>query len=186
MAEQEYFPPLQRMLHWLTVLLVVPMVPMGFYMVYRYGATDFDATTKLIFKVHELIGFLLLWIVVARIVLRFAQGVPPPVPTLTAFERLAAALTHWGIYALLIVIPVIGWIGASAYELLELPFGLKLPAIAAKDGDYAGWILGWHRRAAVVVSILAGLHIAAALMHRFVKKDGVLQRMWPSLGPPQR
>ena len=180
MTEPVHYSTLQRTLHWLTVLGLIIIVPLGFYMVQRYFATEFDALTKQLFNVHKLLGLLLLATVAIRLGVRLARGVPPHVPPIAPWQHVAAEATHWAIYALLLVVPVLGWMGASAYGLLTLPFGLRLPEIVANNGDYAGKVLQWHLRGAVVLCMLVAAHVGAALLHRFVFKDQVLQRMWPS------
>ncbi len=157
------------------------MVPLGFYMVRRYHATDGDAVTVRLFDVHKLIGFILIWLIVLRIAVRVWLGAPH-LPPLRPIQRLAAEVVHVGLYGLLVAVPVSGWFGASAYDLLSLPAGLSLPRIMAKDADAAGRILEWHAWGAIALAVLAGAHVGAALMHRFVLRDGIFERMWPSRG----
>lgn len=179
MAAPVQYSPLQMVLHWITALMVIVMVPMGFYMVWRYFATDNDALTVGIFDVHKLLGFLLLWLVVARLGVRIAKGVPPPAASMTRWQRMAAETTHRSIYGLLVVVPLTGWAGASAYGLRSLPGGIQLPEIVAKNTNLAGQILWWHGWGAIALAAAAVAHIAAALLHRYVFKDGVFERMWP-------
>lgn len=179
MAGPTGYSSLQRLLHWTTALAVIVMTPLGFYMVSRYFATDNDALTVTLFDIHKLIGFLLLWLVVVRMAVRFASGAPAPVATLSAPQRIGAAVVHVLLYVFLVVVPILGWAGASAYGLTSLPGGLRLPQILAKDTDLAGRILVWHAWGAIALAVLAGAHAGAALMHRFILRDGVFERMWP-------
>lgn len=180
MPEPGRYSFIQRALHWTTVIAVVGLVPMGFYMVWRYHATDNDPITVQLFDAHKLVGFLLLWLVVLRIAVRVWQGVPVPAPTLTPVQRVASAGVHAMLYGLLLVVPVLGWAGASAYDLRSLPGGVLLPRILATDTDLAGLILYWHGWGAIALACLAAAHVAAALFHRFVLRDGVFERMWAS------
>jgi cytochrome b561 len=173
------YSPLQKILHWTTALIVLAMIPMGFYMVWRYFATDNDAITVTLFNSHKLAGFLLLWLVLARLVTRIVVGTPPPPATLSKPQRVAAEATHGLIYVLLLAVPVAGWAGASAYGLLDLPGGLNLPEIVGRNDDLAGRILWWHGWGGIALAVLVGLHISAALLHRVYFKDGVFERMWP-------
>ena len=173
------YSPLQKALHWVTALLVALMIPLGFYMVWRYFATDNDALTVALFDVHKLTGLVLLCLVLVRFGARLVKGVPPPPPELARPQRIAADVTHKLLYALLVAVPIAGWAGASAYGLLSLPFGLQLPGIVGKDTDLAGRILEWHAWGAIALAVLAGGHIGAALMHRFYFRDGIFARMWP-------
>lgn len=168
-----------RLLHWLVAVFVLCLVPLGLYMVRRGEATNFDAVTGELYSLHKLLGFLVLWLILLRVAVRLWRGAPPPVPTLTPFERLASGTVHAGLYLFLIVVPVLGWAGASAYPALDI-FGLvNLPAILPPDEALANRILGVHGLLAIGLGLLALLHIAAALRHRFMKRDGVMARMWP-------
>ncbi len=173
------YSPLQRALHWTVALIVLAMIPLGLYMVRRYVETNFDAATQELYDAHKLFGFLLLWLVVVRIGVRVLRGAPPPPATLNPLQRTAAAATHAGLYLLLIVVPMLGWIGASAYDIRSVLGGFSLPKIAAHNEDFAYRILWWHGWVAIALGVVAALHIGAALFHRFVLKDGVFQRMWP-------
>lgn len=168
-----------RRLHWIVAAFVICQLPLGLYMVARGQATNFDATTGSLYSLHKLLGFILLWLVVLRVLVRLRRGAPPPVATLTSFERIASLTVHYALYALLLVVPVLGWAGISAYPALDI-FGLfNLPAILSPDEPFANRIFGVHGLLALLLGLLALLHIAAALRHRFIKQDGVMRRMWP-------
>ncbi|HSI40696.1 MAG TPA: cytochrome b [Xanthobacteraceae bacterium] len=168
-----------RLLHWGVAAFVAVLIPLGLYMVARGKATDFDALTGSLYSLHKLLGFLVLWLIVVRVLVRLTRGAPPPVATLTPFERIASRAVHFALYVLLLVVPPLGWAGVSAYPALDV-FGLfNLPAILPPNEALANRILGLHGLAAQILGILVLLHIAAALHHRFIKRDGVLRRMWP-------
>jgi len=173
------YSPLQKIFHWLTVILVIVQIPLGIVMVERYNRVDFDAITTMLYNNHKLLGVLVLVITAARLAVRLTRGVPAPEPSLGPTLRLAATTTHLALYGFLIVVPILGWIGAAAYDLRALPGGLALPAIVAPDKDLAGSVLVWHAVGAITLAGLALAHFGAALMHFFVRKDGVLQRMLP-------
>lgn len=180
MAKPTGYSALQKTLHWTIAVGVLAMIPLGLYMVRRYVETNFDAATAKLYDTHKLLGFLLLWLVILRLGIRMVRGVPPLPATLAPVQRLAAAATHGGIYLLLVAIPVLGWVGASAYDTRSMLGGFVLPRIAGHDEDFAYLILWVHGWAAIALGVLAAAHIAAALLHRFVLRDGVFQRMWPS------
>jgi cytochrome b561 len=170
-----------RWFHWLTFLLVSILVPVGFVMAGRAERNIFDALTNSLFSMHKLIGFLLLWIMVLRLSYRLISGAPQPEPGLTSWQVTVSRATHWGLYALLLFIPLLGWLGISMFPALEI-FGLfSLPAIAQKS-DLANKIFELHKAAAWLLIALVGLHVLAALFHYFIRKDGVLQRMLPASG----
>ena len=118
---------------------------------------------------------------VARLVYRLRNGAPPDEPTLATWQKGASHATHWGLYALLILVPIGGWLGVSLYGAREI-FGLfSLPPLAAQNQDRAEAIFNLHKLGAFVILLLVATHIGAALFHYFIRKDGVLRRMLPSL-----
>jgi cytochrome b561 len=168
-----------RWFHWLTFLLASILVPVGFVMADRAERNIFDALTNSLFSTHKLIGFSLLWITVLRLGYRLLSGAPQPEPGLPPWQAAVSRVAHWGLYALLLIIPLLGWLGISMYPALDI-FGLfSLPAIAQKS-DLANQVLELHKAAAWVLIALVVLHVSAALFHYFVRKDGVLQRMLPA------
>jgi len=179
MGSPRRYTLLARTLHWLVALLIVLMVPLGLYMVDRGEATNFDATTGLLYDLHKLVGFALLWIVVVRLLVRLRRGAPPPEPTLTRAERAGSAAVHHSLYLLLLVVPLLGWAGVSAFPALRIFDLFNLPAILPANEEIAKRVLDVHGLVAKLLGLLALAHIAAALYHRFVKRDGVFGRMWP-------
>jgi cytochrome b561 len=171
-----------RTFHWLTVALVLVQVPLGLAMVYRGKWLDlFDAVTNTMYSSHKLLGMIILIVVVARLLYRFAHGAPADEPTLATWQKVISHLNHWGLYLMLIVVPLLGWLGVSYYGALDI-FGLfSLPALASQDQAQADAILGLHLLAAIALVLLVGLHVAAALYHYFIRGDNVLGRMWPAL-----
>ncbi|MBB3770477.1 cytochrome b561 [Angulomicrobium tetraedrale] len=173
------YSPAARRLHWLIAAFILCLVPLGLYMVARGEATNFDAVTGSLYSLHKLLGFLVLWLIVLRVLVRLRRGAPPPVATLTPFERTASHAVHGALYLLLLIVPLLGWAGVSAYPALDV-FGLfNLPAILPPDEALANRILGVHKLLALALAAIALVHIAAALRHRFLKQDGVMARMWP-------
>jgi cytochrome b561 len=180
MENSRSYSPLQRMLHWIIALGVICMVPVGLYMVNRGKWSNFDALTNTLYSWHKLIGFCLLWLIVVRVIVRLMRGAPPPVP-LHPLQKFASEATHFGLYVLLLVVPLLGWAGVSAYGARGTPL-FNLPAILSENQDLGNKILYYHGWVAIGLGLLALMHIGAALMHRFVFKDGVFQRMWPGSG----
>lgn len=177
------YSPTARRLHWWTVAFLIVQIPLGFAMAYRGNDLNiWDGLTNTLYSSHKLIGVLFLLLILARLIYRFTHGAPADEPTLNTFEKVASHATHWGLYALLLVVPIIGWLGVSYYDARDV-FGIfSIPAVTAKDTDFAARVLTWHKYAAIAILVLAAMHIGAALMHYIVKKDGVLARMLPSAG----
>ena len=170
-----------RRFHWWTVLLIAAQVPIGLFMV-RYGAaTEFAEPTGKLYDAHKLIGLTILVLALVRLAYRLVHGAPADEPTLEPWERAGSHITHWAIYALLIVVPLLGWLAVSHYGPFE-PFGIKLPALAAQDEARATKVFFVHMLAAYLLIVLLGMHVGAALFHYVIRKDGVLRRMWMRSG----
>ncbi|WNJ92060.1 cytochrome b [Bosea sp. 685] len=171
-----------RHFHWATAAAVFVMLPLGFAMTYRGNTLDiWDGLTDALFSTHKLLGFLLIWLVAGRLAYRLLRGAPPDEPSLLWWQRAASHLVHWLLYGMLLIVPLLGWIGVSLYPSLTL-FGLfDLPALAKPDQALAERVLGLHGWLAILVALLVGAHIGAALFHYLILKDGVLRRMLPRL-----
>lgn len=133
--------------------------------------------------VHKAIGITVLVLTAARVAWRLTHR-PPPLPAqVAAWQKGLAHATHWGLYLLLIAMPMSGWVMASGPEarpltwfgLFAIPY-LPVTAGAAEGGHAAHGLLGW------IMLTLVGLHVAGALYHR-AKRDGVVWRMAPWLEP---
>lgn len=173
-----YSAPARR-LHWITATIVVVMLPLGFGMAYRGNTLDiWDDVTNTLYSTHKLMGFALLWLMCGRLAYRLVKGAPPDEPGLAAWQRAAARLMHWALYGLLLIVPLLGWIGVSLYPALDI-FGLfSLPSLAAPDEAAAKRVLWLHGWLAIALAVLVALHVAAALHHHLIRHDGVLRRMW--------
>ena len=169
-----------RMFHWITVVFLLLQIPVGFYMSYRGNTLNiWDGTTDALYSSHKLAGLALLCIVIGRLVYRLRNGAPPDEPTIEPWQRAASHVTHWSLYALLILTPLMGWIGISLYPSREV-FGLfSLPALWTPNQPASATAFMLHEWLAKLMMLLIAVHIAAALFHHFVRKDGVLRRMLP-------
>ena len=174
------YQPTARRFHWWTVAFIVVQIPLGFYMVWRGEVTKFDALTGRLYDAHKLIGFLLLLLVAARLVWRLRNGAPPDEPTLAWYERAGAHATHWGLYVLLLAVPLLGWIGVSLYGARSILGLVALPPLTGVDRAASATVFLVHKWAAIAMLALLAAHVGAAVVwHTLVKRDGVLARMLP-------
>lgn len=173
------FTRTQRWLHWIVAMLVLILLPIGFWMVDRGQANIWDGLTSGLYTTHKTFGFLVLWLVGWRLVLR-ATGTAPDYPSSvpTSVARLAKT-TQWIIYSLLLIIALLGWAGVTAFGALNIVGGLSLPAMPgiAADKALAKDIFAVHGWLAVALCVLLTLHIAGALKHRLIDRDGVFDHM---------
>ncbi len=171
-----------RHLHWLTAGFVFVMIPVGVIMSDRGDRNIWDATTNALYSGHKLAGFILMFILVARLGWRLAKGAPPDEPTLEPWQKTLSHVVHWAMYALLFGMVITGWVGVSLFPALEI-FGLfSLPGIVAPNEKAAATAFMLHRIFGYALAGLIAMHVGAALFHHFVRRDGVLRRMLPKRG----
>jgi len=172
----EQWGSVSQALHWVVVALVLAMAWIGLTMGDLPSGPDKIAA----YALHKSIGITLLALIVLRLAWRLHAGAPASLPGPPAWQERTASLTHWALYALLLAMPLSGWIlnSASGYPLQW--FGVfNLPAIAGKDqnlreltGDIHEWLF-W------ALVTLAVLHAAAAFYHHLFLRDATLARMLP-------
>jgi len=181
-GEEATYSSAARRFHWWTVALLAIQVPVGIYMVYRGGATNFDAMTNTLYSSHKTLGLVILALVLARLGYRLMHGAPADEPTIAWWQKAASHATHWSLYLLLILVPIVGWLGISLYGARQV-FGVAtIPPLAAQDAAAAAGVLMLHRYLAFLTVALVAMHVGGALFHYVVRKDGVLARMLPQAG----
>lgn len=166
--------------HWTIAALVI------FNLVVGLAHVQFKALGGLM-GVHKSVGLTVLALTLGRIAWRLAHR-PPPLPAdVTRWERGAAHAAHWGLYLLLLLLPLSGWAMDSNGDANLPPlrwFGVPVPLLPVSrggaDAAYAAHLkLGW------AMTVLVAVHVAAALRHHFIRRDAVLARMAPALATPE-
>jgi len=169
------YSPVARSFHWLTAALVLTSIPIGLTMV---NVPNLGSTGDTLFHLHRSIGALVLLITVMRLIYRLGHPAPPLPADMPALQQSAARATHWALYALLIVQPIMGWIATSAYRAPVLFFWMfELPPIWKEDRPFSEAMFRVHMSVGIVIAALICVHIAAALYHHFIVKDRVLMSM---------
>lgn len=185
-------------LHWILAILVLSLIPIGWWMgdAIREPATQAQALK--IYPVHKAVGMTVLALTVLRIVWRLTHKAPPLPARMAGWEKAVARGTHGLFYLLLIAMPLSGWIYASAgyseafKAFVTVPiswFGVftipDFPGVATQPNEARKAIglaaINVHSKLAWAMLILAALHAGAALKHQFVDRDDVLARMLPFL-----
>ena len=160
--------------HWLVFALVFAQYVVALAM------PDIGRGTEpgTLINLHMSLGATILLVIVVRWLWRIGH----PVPLSTAgphWERDVARITHALLYLLLAVNPILGWMNASARDWKITIYGITLPHLVApraRIGMVAGDV---HTFLAWTLLVLIGLHVAAALYHYLLRRDGVLQTMLP-------
>ncbi len=163
-----------RILHWLTAVAVLIALPLG---VIAAAAPPGPSQGEL-FGIHKSFGVLVFIIVGIRVLHRLIMGVPGPHPQLPPLEKRGSQAVHIVLYILLIAIPLLGWLGTSAFGHPPSFFGLfTLPPLTGENKALGEQIMSLHVIVAFTFAALVTLHIVFALYHGFIRKDGVLERM---------
>jgi cytochrome b561 len=163
-----------RIFHWITAVIVLGMVVVGFVIANEWGGPMQDA----LYDTHKSTGALLIPIVLARILYRFKNPAPPLPADIPAVQQLAAYATHYLLYSAIVAQMFIGYIGTSAYPAPVPFYGLfNLPPIWPANRALSEQLFVVHRFLGVTIAVLALMHIGAALYHHFVRRDRVLMRM---------
>lgn len=171
------YTPAAQLFHWLTAALLFLVVPIAWVMVNMRGTAKLAG---LLFTIHESIGLTIFVLVAVRLWWR-ARHAPPPLPSNFAMlYRLAATVSHWILYVILIGMPVTGYLmnatsgfPISFFGILTLPQLPKLTFVS----ETAFWLhigIGQWLLYALVL-----LHMAATVWHVAVQRDGTLNRMLP-------
>ncbi len=150
-------------------MLITALVISGWYVV---EAGYMAARYRLVLDGHQLVGLIVLVLGLGMVIWHRISGRPEFVATLTRAERIAARIVHWTLYALMLGLPVTGYLAATADGPVKL-FGLTLPVLIRVDSV----ALEVHVYAGYVVAVVAIFHASAALKHHFVNRDQTLRRM---------
>jgi cytochrome b561 len=168
-----HFSPLARLLHWTMAPLIVAMLFIGVGMV----ASVSHAHNTLV-AIHKPLGIALLLLVVLRVAVRITRGAPPLPADMATPQRIAAKASHLVLYALMVAMPLIGWgmLSAAGYPV-TLYGPLHLPPIAPHDVALFALLRALHTWLAFTLFATVLLHLAAALFHGLIRRDGVFSSM---------
>jgi cytochrome b561 len=169
------FTVLQRSLHWLMAACILAMLFIGVGMV----STIMPKYVPLL-ATHKTLGITILVLALIRLGVRARYGAPALPADLPEPMKLAAHLSHYALYALMIGMPLIGWamMSAGAYPVV-LYGNIRLPAILPQSDELHALLWNAHFYLAFAFFALVLLHLAAALFHALVRRDGVFESMAP-------
>jgi cytochrome b561 len=171
------FTPLQRLLHWAIAIFILAMLFIGVGMVSTVAPKYLTLVS-----IHKPLGMVILVLALIRLVVRLRYGAPELPADLPEPMKLAAYLSHYALYTLMIALPLIGWgmLSAAAYPV-KLWNGVYLPQILPPSDSLHTALWNAHFYLAFLFFALILMHIAAALFHALVRRDGVFDTMGPAL-----
>jgi cytochrome b561 len=131
-------------------------------------------------SIHKPLGIAILVLALIRLAVRLRYGAPQLPADLPHPMKLAAYLSHYALYALMIAMPLLGWgmLSAAAYPVV-LFGGVRLPSILPQSDSLHSLLWDAHYYLAFAFFALILMHVAAALFHAFVRRDGVFEAMAP-------
>lgn len=172
----EAWGSVHKLLHWGIALAVVALAAVGWVML----AMERSPAKITVYALHKSVGLTVLALVLLRLAWRWSQPRPGLPPTMLPWERTLAGLVHFGLYALLVAMPLSGWLYNSASNFPLKWFGLfRVPPLSGRDPRLAELAETAHLVLFWALAVLFMLHVAGALKHHFVDRDDVLVRMLP-------
>ncbi|MFZ6044842.1 cytochrome b [Pseudomonas sp. CR3202] len=173
-----HFAPLLRILHWLMAILLLAMLFIGVSMV-----ADLSPRHSVLVAVHKPLGLILLVLVLIRLAVRLTRPTPPLPGDMPAWQQRIARLSHLFLYALMLALPLVGWAMQSAGGYpLALHDSLPMPPIVPQDARLYALLRLAHTVLAYLLFIGVLAHLAAALYHALIRRDGVLSSMTTGSG----
>jgi cytochrome b561 len=171
------FNPLQRTLHWVMAVCILTMLFIGVGM-----ASTVAPEYLTLVNIHKPLGIAILILALIRLVVRLRYGAPALPADLPEPMKLAAYLSHYALYALMIAMPLIGWamLSAAKYPVVLWP-GIWLPPILPLNPSLHTLLWNAHFYLAFLFFALILMHLAAALFHALIRRDGVFDSMGPLL-----
>lgn len=169
-ADAGHYSRVARWLHWLMALMIIGNLA---------GGLLSDVAPAVIMPLHKASGITLLFLTLLRFGWRLTHRPPAFPASMANWERWASTIAHNALYALMILVPLTGWLMSSAGSRPLTWFGLfDIPKLPVEQSEAFGEMMSErHEVLAFAMIGLLVIHIAAALRHHYVKRDGMLARM---------
>lgn len=169
--------------HWTMAIIIFAMIPLGIVAVnWRLSPTKLE-----LFFWHKSFGITVLVLIILRLLWRFLNPTPALPKDTPRAEHFLAGLSHAALYALMIVIPLSGWVINSAANFPFKVFGMaRLPEIVEPDKATQELASNVHLGLVITLVVILAVHIAAAFRHHLVKHNDVLAKMVPGPRPKGR
>ena len=169
-----HYRPSLVALHWLTLLLLVAVYACIELREFVPRGTDLRRSLK---DWHFALGLVVFAVTLVRLALRASSKAPPIIPPPPAWQQWLARLIALLLYAMLLALPVLGYLMRNADGHAVLLWGLELPLLIAENPSLAGRMEELHETIGNAGYYLIGLHALGALFHHYVRHDNTLQRM---------
>jgi cytochrome b561 len=175
---QQRYTTVAILFHWLIALMIIGAFTMGVVMTDIPGITP----TKLkYYSWHKWAGVTILALATLRLLWRLTHAAPPYPASMPVWQKSAANALHGLLYVLMFAVPLSGYFYTLAAGYPVVYFGLfELPVLIAKNPELSPILKGLHYWLNMALAASVAAHVAAALKHHFIDRDGVIKRMMPS------
>ena len=171
------YPLSSRLIHWLMAVVILFLLGLGIYM------TDFlpkDAPNHLeVYSLHKSIGVIALILIFVRILNRLILKAPKLPETLKKSEQILSHLGHFGLYVLMLCVPLSGYLMSNSFGFPVHLFSIEMPMLVERNLELGKLFAEAHELCAYALLGLVVVHILAVIKHRFFDKpeNNVLKRM---------
>lgn len=179
MQDTASYDPFAKIFHWAVFAAIAAQFVIGWITPDIRRGMQPESPMNL----HLSIGLTILALMTLRYARRLLRGVPPAEASLPDWQRRAAELVPVALYLVVFAMTLSGWLFASMRGWAITRFGIvPVPHLVAQGSSFGHMVGEWHGPMSWALLVLIGLHAAAALAHRFLFRDQVLQRMLPRFG----
>src|SRR5215470_7476221 len=173
-ADDVAYSPPARWAHWIAAVLILITFIIGLTMLRIPQGAWQDS----LFDWHRSVGATVLALAVLRLLWRLWHPAPELPSGMPIWMKASARANHWLLYLFMLVLPIIGWLGSSAFGApVHIYWLFDLPPLVAPNRPLADVVLAIHSYGAFALAALVVLHVGAALYHLLVRRDGVFRRM---------
>ena len=165
------YQPVLVALHWLLALMIIGLLGLGFLVLAKMPNTDPRKLDILVW--HMAGGMVVLVLMITRLIIRIWSARPAAAITGSRLRDRLASIAHNGLYVIVFLMIATGWTTGWLISGVFQPNGGSLPESFTVFPTFRA-----HAALAALLALLIAAHIAAALYHQFVLKDGLLRRMW--------
>ncbi len=172
---QDNYNTIAKTLHWLIALLVISLIPLGWYM---SGLSNEDPWYYRAFDLHQTLGMAVLVLFFVKIAWMLISPNPKLAGNLARWEYWGAHIAHGLLTGSLAVVPALGYLSTTTqgdpvviYELLEIPSLVEL------SEDATDLLIALHMYFAYGMAAIVIIHILAVARHHYIKKDDTFKRM---------
>jgi cytochrome b561 len=168
------YHPLLVVLHWTLAVLIIGALTAGFLLLEPMPNSDPQKIG--ILRVHMVVGITILALMIVRFIVRITTSRPEDASTGYPLLDRVGRITHYAFYVIVILMVATGYTTAVLTDLPAIAFGGSGKQLPSSFETYPSFLV--HGSLAAILVGFIGLHVLAAVYHQFVKKDGLLQRMW--------